>query len=224
MTFTFTSGEPWMRNGTILLLGLLGAAALAWWYFTRGAGATSGYGTANTGINLSGFGLPSTAYAPTTAGEQQGSGNGSFLQMLDATLNPSTPSRGGALGIRDNNPGNLRYIANPARAWNGQVGDNQGFGVYSSAELGVRAMSHQLQEDFSNGDTTLADLITTWAPPSENNTPAYIAAVAGQTGIDPNAQLDLYANLPAIVAAIIQHENGEQPYLMTDLSNWVYLP
>ena len=127
-------------------------------------------------------------------------------------------------GIRNNNPLNLRYISDPARAWNGQVGNDAGYGIYSTPALGVRAASKQLQEDFANGDQTLGQLITTWAPPSENDTPAYIAAVAPQTGIDPNAQLDLYGNLPAIVAAIIQHENGEQPYLMTDLSNWVYLP
>lgn len=210
----------WLVGG----LGLLGLAA--WWYFTRGAGGTTGYGSINGAMDTTGLGLPASAYTPTTSGQQQSSGNGSFLQMLNDSLGltPSTPSRGGPLGIRDNNPGNLRYIADPLRAWNGQVGDNQGFGVYSSAALGVRAMSHQLQEDFANGDTTLADLITTWAPPSENNTPAYIADVAAQTGIDPNAALDLYPNLPAIVAAIIQHENGEQPYLMSDLTTWVYLP
>ncbi len=213
------------RGAAALLAGVALVAAAAWWYFTRGAGASTGYGGVNSGINTSGFGLPASAYTPATSGQQQSSGNGSFLQMINDSLGltPSTPSRGGPLGIRDNNPGNLRYIANPARAWNGQVGDNQGFGVYSSAELGVRAMSHQLQEDFANGDTTLADLITTWAPPSENNTPAYIADVAAQTGLDPNAPLDLYPNLPAIVAAIIQHENGEQPYLMSDLTTWVYL-
>ena len=207
------------------LLALAAAAAAAWWYWTRSAGAGGGYGSINSAMDTTGLGLPASAYTPTTSGQQQ-SGNGSFLQMVNDSLGltPSTPSRGGPLGIRDNNPGNLRYIADPARAWNGQVGDNQGFGVYSSAALGVRAMSHQLQEDFANGDTTLADLITTWAPPTENNTPAYIADVAAQTGIDPNAALDLYPNLPAIVAAIIQHENGEQPYLMSDLTTWVYLP
>lgn len=213
------------NKGVIILAGLAAAAAAAWWYFTRSAGASTGYGGINSAIDTAGFGLPSSAYTPATSGQQQGSSNGSFLQMINDSLGltPSTGSRGGPLGIRDNNPGNLRYIANPARAWNGQVGDNQGFGVYISPELGVRAMSHQLQEDFANGDTTLADLITTWAPPTENNTPAYIAAVAAQTGLDPNAPLDLYPNLPAIVAAIIQHENGEQPYLMSDLTTWVYL-
>ncbi len=216
-----------MRPGTLIGITALAGAAAAWWYFTRGAGASTGYGTASTGINLSGFGLPSTAYAPTTSGQQQGSTSGSFLTMLNDSLG-LTPNAGGAsgrgpLGIRDNNPGNLRYIADPARAWNGQIGDNQGFGVYDTPADGVRAMSHQLQEDFANGDTTLADLITTWAPPSENNTAAYIAAVAAGTGLDPNARLDLYPNLPAIAAAIIQHENGEQPYLMSDLTTWVYL-
>lgn len=216
-----------MHKSALIGLGLLAAAAAAWWYFTRGAGGSSGYGSVNSAIDTGGFGLPASAYTPTTSGQQQGTSNGSFLTMLNDSLG-LTPNVGGAsgrgpLGIRDNNPGNLRYIADPMRAWNGQVGDNQGFGVYDTPADGVRAMSHQLQEDFANGDTTLADLITTWAPPTENNTGAYIDAVAGQTGLDPNAPLDLYPHLPSVVAAIIQHENGEQPYLMSDLTTWVYL-
>lgn len=215
-----------MQKPTFIAFGLLGAAAIAaWWYFKR-ASSSSSYGTVQSGLNLAGFGLPAAPYSGAAASGTQS--NGSFLTMLNDSLGlaPSAAggSRRGPLGIRDNNPGNLRYIANPARAWNGQIGDNQGFGVYDTAANGVRAMSHQLQEDFANGDTTLADLITTWAPPSENDTAAYIAAVAAQTGLDPNARLDLYPNLPAIVAAIIQHENGEQPYLMSDLTTWVYLP
>lgn len=127
-------------------------------------------------------------------------------------------------GIRNNNPLNLRYIADPARAYNGQVGNDGGYGIYDTPADGVRAASHQLQEDYANGDGTLAGLITTWAPPVENNTPAYIADVAQRTGLDPLAALDLMPNLPQIVAAMIWHEDGEQPYNMADITAWVYLP
>jgi hypothetical protein len=127
-------------------------------------------------------------------------------------------------GIRNNNPGDLDFIAPPDRPWNGQVGSDGRFGIYDTPANGVRAMSHQLQKDYAVvGGSTLAQLITEWAPPTENDTAAYIAAVAAQTGLDPNVQLDLHSNLPVIVTAIIQHENGEQPYAAEDLAAWVYL-
>lgn len=127
-------------------------------------------------------------------------------------------------GIRNNNPGNLDFIEVPARAWNGQIGSDGRFGIYESPDLGVRAMSHQLQKDYNvTSATTLAELINEWAPPTENNTAAYIEAVSQATGIDPDAPFDLYSNLPAVVTAIIRHENGEQPYADSDIATWVYL-
>lgn len=127
-------------------------------------------------------------------------------------------------GIRNHNPLNLDFIAPPERAWNGQVGQDGPFGVYSSPDLGVRAGSHQLQKDFSrSASVTLADLITEWAPPATNDTEAYITAVAEETKLDPSAPLNLYANLPAIVTAMIRHENGQQPYAESDIAKWVYL-
>lgn len=125
-------------------------------------------------------------------------------------------------GIRNNNPGNLDFIANAQRAWNGQIGADGRYGIYDTPANGVRAMSHQLQKD-AGGASTLADVIACWAPPTENDTAAYVADVSYRTGIDPNAPLDLYGNLPAIVNAMIWHENGENPYNADDIGNWVYL-
>ena len=91
-----------MRTAPLILLGLVGAAAAAWWYFTRSAGASSGYGSVNSAIDTSGFGLPSSAYTPVTSGQQQSSGNGSFLQMINDSLGltPSTPRRSTAMRTR----------------------------------------------------------------------------------------------------------------------------
>ena len=131
------------------------------------------------------------------------------------------------LGIYGNNPGNLDFIAPPERPWNGQVGrdsDTGRFGVYDTPANGMRALSKQLQKDYAaSGATTLAQLITEWAPPEENDTTAYINIVSKQTGIDPNVQFDLYANLPALATAITLHEQGQQPYNPSDIAQWVYL-
>lgn len=126
-------------------------------------------------------------------------------------------------GIRNNNPGNLDYIANPLRAWNGQVGSDGRYGIYDTPANGVRAMSKQLQKDYNAGSQTITGLITSWAPPSENDTTAYIASVSRAAGVGPDEQFDLRGNLTAVVSAIIQHENGENPYSPDDINTWVHL-
>ena len=57
------------------------------------------------------------------------------------------------------------------------------------------------------------DIIGRWAPPSENDTDAYIDFVCDKTGFNPMDQLDnsIEHYLP-LVKSIIQMENGKQPY------------
>jgi peptidoglycan hydrolase-like protein with peptidoglycan-binding domain len=65
-----------------------------------------------------------------------------------------------------------------------------------------------------HGLKTLGQIIGRWAPPGENDTASYVAAVSKATRIGPRAQLDLRdaATLRALIAAIIRRENGLQPY------------
>lgn len=204
-----------MRSQTALILGgIAAAAAAAWWYSQRQA-ALSQPSTAQ--LNTSGWGIGSMGQAADQVTSALQSGIGGISDFIGSI--GVTPR-----GIRNNNPLNLRFIPDPARAWNGQTGNDGGYGIYATPALGVRAASKQLQKDYADkGGTTLGDLITIWAPPTENNTAAYIADVADRTGLDPSAPLDLYGNLPIIVPAMIWHENGEQPYAQSDLAQWVYL-
>lgn len=111
-----------------------------------------------------------------------------------------------SLGYRNNNPGNLRFIVrNP---WNGQIGDNGGFGVYSSPALGARALGKQLLAYAKAGRRTVRDIIATWAPPNENDTNAYIADVCGQLGVNADTVIDVEARLVDLAKAIARHENG----------------
>jgi len=93
--------------------------------------------------------------------------------------------------IANNNPGNLRFV--------GQQGATQGVGGFAhfdTYEAGYKAAQSQIALDISRGHdvkgsptTTLAELISSWAPSSENNTAAYIRDVAERTGIAPGAPL-----------------------------------
>lgn len=113
-------------------------------------------------------------------------------------------------GIRNNNPGNIDYSA--SNPWKGQTGSDGRFAVFSDAVYGIRALYKNLQTYRTKYRlVTIRGIISRWAPASENNTAAYIAAVSRAVGKLPDATLAA-EDYPALIAAIIQHENGVQPY------------
>lgn len=121
------------------------------------------------------------------------------------------------IGIRNHNPGNIR--PDGRSQWQGAVGVDRstggaGFIRFATPEHGLRALSRDLGTKMERGKNTIRSILTAYAPETENDTEAYIRAVAGRLGLDPNARLDpadvrLRAGL---MGAIIQHENGAQPY------------
>lgn len=190
----------------ILLSALGGSIALAWWYFrNRDSGAAGD--TVDAAANDAGYVSDAT---DSVLGEIQVT-----AQKIGLTNAPR--------GIRNNNPGNLDFIANPAHAWNGQIGSDGRYGIYDTPANGVRAIAKQLQVDYNRGAKTNRGLIAVWAPPSENNTEAYIGVVCRANGYGADDQLPLSAVLPETVTAIIQHENGQQPYSFDEINQWVYL-
>jgi len=117
----------------------------------------------------------------------------------------------GPRGIRNNNPGN---IERSGVTWKGmlidQSGDNR-FIIFSAPEWGIRAMARVLKNYMTQGYDTVQEVINRWAPPIENDTGAYVRAVAGKLGVDPTSPINA-THIPALIEAIIQHENGQQPY------------
>jgi hypothetical protein len=83
----------------------------------------------------------------------------------------------------NNNPGNLRF-AHQTGATPG-VG---GFARFESPEAGYQALINQIHLDASRG-YTLAQYITKYAPPSENDTALYIEQACRSLGIDANTSL-----------------------------------
>lgn len=112
-------------------------------------------------------------------------------------------------GVRNNNPLNIRVGNN----WQGEITNTDGeFEQFESVEMGIRAAA-KLLKNYRDmyGLNTIEKIITRWAPPDENNTPAYIASMEKQTGIGRDRPLatDDYKKL---ITAMIRHENGVQPY------------
>ncbi|MGR7527399.1 structural protein [Klebsiella aerogenes] len=120
-----------------------------------------------------------------------------------------------ARGIRNNNPGNIRW----GDDWKGLVPTGQrtdkSFCQFTSPEYGVRAMViilRNYQQKYKLN--TVSGIIKRWAPPNENDTQAYINSVAQATGVSPDQQINTYDSrfMMKLLQAIIKHENGEQPY------------
>lgn len=128
------------------------------------------------------------------------------------------PSR----GIRNCNPGNIDRHSGVR--WQGQAADQSAdrrFVVFDAPKWGIRAIARVLityqdarqAADGSKIDT-IREIVARWAPPVENDTGAYAAHVAALTRIGVDQKIDVYdhATMKALVAAIIAHENGYQPY------------
>ncbi len=123
-------------------------------------------------------------------------------------------------GIRNNNPGNIR-ITNTA--WQGKVKENTdgAFEQFISMEYGIRALIVTLRTYIGKHKCdTIRKIINRYAPSVENNTGAYIKAVAVRTGIDTDERLIPDINtLSRIVEAICFHENGGSYITMEQIHN-----
>ena len=115
-------------------------------------------------------------------------------------------------GIRNNNPGNV--ISGPTR-WEGEIeGADPRYSSFASPEAGIRAMAKNLVAYQTKGIDTVEGVISRWAPASENETAEYVKTVAAKLGVNPREPLNLSdrKTLTALATAIIEHENGNQPY------------
>lgn len=113
-------------------------------------------------------------------------------------------------GNQPTNPGNIR---------NGPGGAITNYG--SPAE-GLQALGRQLNL-YATGKSrntggrsldTIQDIISTYAPPNENNTSAYIADVSQRMGVKPTDRLNLSDpdTLASLMRGITIHEQGRNPY------------
>lgn len=130
---------------------------------------------------------------------------GAFLLLSGGTI-LYTATR----GLRNNNPGNIRR--NNTR-WVGAspTQNDSDFVTFNSPEYGIRALYRTLMTYRNNGASSVHDIISRWAPSTENDTVSYINAVSSNVGVNPNDTLSLQ-QYPALIEAIIKHENGVQPY------------
>ena len=178
--------------------------------------------------NFSMSAVPGAAEAQATLSQAKASGPATFKTVQ--TYNPQTKSfentpqtinaqrsgayaPGGSLApqpgmlpapLRNNNPGAL------------MTGPGGTLGSYPTVQAGMAQMDKQLQLYSSrDGLNTISGIVGKWNPPNgKGNTPAgtqaYIADVAQQLGIDPNAPINMAdpATRQQLALAMANHENG----------------
>jgi len=132
------------------------------------------------------------------------------------------------LGLRINNPGNVRASG---AIWKGMAPDQSsghGFVVFTEARWGLRAMAKVLL-NYQRYDrcATPRAIVTRFAPPGDHNdTEGYLAFMCdaerhpGALGLDPEAPITLEA--PGVMAKWVSRqilrEQGQQPYTSAEIS------
>ncbi|MDB6107826.1 MAG: structural protein [Gammaproteobacteria bacterium] len=125
-------------------------------------------------------------------------------------------------GIRNNNPGNIRKNST---VWMGMAASqtDPSFVQFVASEYGIRAIAKIMRSYRALGLNTLREVVRRWAPPNENNTDAYVAAVCAECSVGPDDTVDLDNVMPLLVKAIIYHENGQCPYTDEQINSGIAL-
>lgn len=125
-------------------------------------------------------------------------------------MHSPTP-RSGTRGFRNNNWLNIRISNN---AWQGKVQDNTDgtFEQFDTPELGIRAAAKNIKTYSSRGLNTVRQIISTWAPPTENYTSSYVKNVADRMGVSPDETINVFDNetMVKLIAAMTISENGKE--------------
>lgn len=111
--------------------------------------------------------------------------------------------------IRRNNPGNIRHSG---AFWRGEITElGATFCLFITLEYGCRAMLKLLRRYISVKKLdSVRKIIAVWAPPSENNTSAYIDFVARSMDVHPDDTLSADRDtLIALASAMTRVEHGK---------------
>lgn len=98
------------------------------------------------------------------------------------------------------------------------------FVQFDDPVYGIRALAKLLKNYQARyGLNTIQEIITRWAPPTENITSNYVKHVAEVAGVHPDQEIQIVDYLPQIVISIIKHENGSQPYTVDQIEKGIAL-
>lgn len=124
-------------------------------------------------------------------------------------------------GMRNNNPGNIRYNKN--LNWQGKVpkseSKDKSFEQFKKYWYGVRALILVLNSYYIKHNLqTIEKIINRFAPPIENETETYVSKVCKYTGFKAREQFIFNRhNVHLLVKAITHHECGRDALISENL-------
>lgn len=126
---------------------------------------------------------------------------------------------GGSRSWRNNNPGNI--MAGQFATGHGAIGSDGQFAVFPDEATGKAALTSLLKGD-SYKDLSVADTMAKYAPPTENDTKAYTAAVSKATGLDATRTMGSLSDdeMENFTAAIQKHEGWRAGETMAAGASW----
>jgi hypothetical protein len=132
-------------------------------------------------------------------------GLGQAPKVSDKVLNTS--------GYKGCNPLNVRASSDK---WRGSIGQSDnGYVIFSTPMDGIRAAATVIKNYGTKyGINTVRDIVSRYAPASENPTDDYIANVCKGTGYQPDEKLDTKNPevLKKLLTAMMRQEIGDVPY------------
>ena len=125
-------------------------------------------------------------------------------------------------GLRNCNPGNIRRSRSKFK---GEVRPSRdaAFKQFETMAYGYRAMFVLLDTYArSYGLSSIRQMITRYAPPTENFTDGYVRFVARKSGIAADERIDSRSprDMVPIVAAMAEIESGESPSIADIHRGW----
>ena len=113
------------------------------------------------------------------------------------------------LGLRQNNPGNIR----PGAGFIGETGQSGGYAEFGSEEEGLRALARLLGTySDKHGINTLRGFTSRYAPRSDNRDSFdnYVSYLSDRLGMDPDQEFDLKSMRGDLIPAIVGFEQGRE--------------
>lgn len=114
-------------------------------------------------------------------------------------------------------------------SWAGQTGATRGFCDFEGIEMCRRAGLYLLMRSYRRaGCVTLEEIIKRWAPPTENNTTAYVDYVCKRSGLQRGFVLRFLSDFASVLAAMEIMEMGvpaskREEYFATAKDSYIYI-
>jgi hypothetical protein len=124
-------------------------------------------------------------------------------------------------GLRNNNPGNIRRNSDVFQGE--KTSSDREFKQFKLMAYGYRAIFKILSNYYRNYKLdTIRKMIGRWAPENENDTEAYIKAVADYSGIPADDPIDINdrEQMIRIVAGMSKVENGREGDMSDVIAGW----